>query len=116
MISRSIALVALMVAFGGCAAISNVSKYNGLSLDEVKAKLGPPPYSGSLDEPSMGVRPRLVKPGDHGVFVYYRGSFGSTIILFAVPPEAFQRINGVLPGQKTHYVIEGYRVRKGIVF
>ena len=128
--NRSICLTMVLALIVGCQAktasppkppLTTVEKLVGLSLDELKAQLGPPDSeSRSVVPPNwagaFGPRPTSLKPGDKYVSINYRDHRGEQIHIFAVSSHVYQRVKGVNPGDKSSYVLEVYTFPKGTVF
>jgi hypothetical protein len=96
-------------------------KLVGLSLDDVKERLGPPSRQDNSIVPptwdgAMGPRPTLLKPGDKYIGVLYNDYQGQQVHVFAVSAQIYQRVKGVSPGSKDAYVLEVYTFPKGAVF
>jgi hypothetical protein len=112
-----LAITLLLIA--GCG--FRPEKLAGLSLDEVKERLGPPTRQDNNTVPptwdgAMGPRPTLLKPGDKYIGVLYADYQGQQIQIFAVSPPIYQRVKGASPGNKDAYVLEVYTFPKGTVF
>ncbi len=93
----------------------------GLSLDDVKVRLGPWNYQQQLVVPAtyagwFGPRPASLKPGDKCIVVNYDDYRGEQINIFAVSPQVYKRVKGVSPGNKETYVLEVHTVPTGAVY
>jgi len=94
----------------------------GLSLDDIKARLGPWNYQQQLVVPAsyaggyFGPRPRTLKPSDKYLAVNYYDYRGEQICIFAVSPQVYERVKGVSPGDREAYVLEVYTAPKGTVY
>ena len=117
--SRFICRAVALILITGCG--FQPEQLVGLSLDDVKERLGPPTRQDNGTVPAswdgaMGPRPTLLKADDKFIGVLYSDYQGQQVNIFAVSPEVYQRVKGASPGDKEAYVLEVYTFPKGTVF
>lgn len=89
----------------------------GLSIEDLKARLGPPDSETKGDRPfDFGCNPKSLAVGDPYTYLFYADYQGEQVHVFLVAPELYQRIKGRSPGDKELHVLEVFTFPKGTVF
>lgn len=93
------------------------SQLVGLSIDELKARLGnPDSQSDMTDPPDFGPYPSSLKSGDACTNLYYSDYNGEQVHVYCVSPDLYERILGKRPGDEELYVLDVFTFPKGTVF
>jgi hypothetical protein len=89
----------------------------GLSLEEFRAKLGPPDSESQGDRPfDFGPNPASLVAGDPYTYLYYSDYQGEQVHVFLVSPGIYKQVKGEHPGDGELYVLEVFTYPKGTVF
>lgn len=93
------------------------SQLVGLSIDELKARLGNPDSQSSMTEPpDFGPYPSSLKPGDRCTNLYYSDYEGEQVHAYCVSPDVYERIMRERPGDEKLYVLDVFTFPQGTVF
>jgi hypothetical protein len=110
-------ILSLILFIAGC----ETGSLEGLSIDDVKSRLGEPDHENTATVPTvpvhvMGPKVSVLAPGDAYDYLNYRDVDGEQLHIYCVSPAIYQRIMGRSPGTKKSYVIEVQKFPAGAVF